>query len=275
MLFHGPANFLPEEVLEKVLEYLNPEGIKNALLVCRRWKKILYQQKFWRWATLEIKKDNCCIKEVFESDIFSLVDCIEISELANDKLKAFISIMATSEVSRGKELALLGLTNIEVIRPDELGIVVTRLSKFTLFYHEAHLDSIFSSIAESTDLVLESILFYDILFSKDECNPELMGRAFCRLPEASFYNCALPTDFLEELLTAMANCSDLTLKELWLPFGALSDVSAQVISEALSRFRIIMYDEPYCPSIPSDEDSMENDEDLNDDTDDEFVLPEA
>jgi len=247
---------LPLEILEITFSYLEPEEIRNGSLVCKRWKEILYQKKFWRWAVLIIsrvgRKNDCRVREVLNSEIFALVECIDINWAPNNDLIDLFSLMAESEICRGKELTLSSLVNVEVVKPEDLGIVVTKMRKVTL-WNPAHLNSIFDCVTVSIDLLLKSISFEGILFSKDICDPERMAIALCRLSEASFISSYLPTDFLSELLTVMVKCTNVTLRDLWLQ--SLSEVSNRILIEAKAKFKIHIDDEYYSSGESSSDES--------------------
>jgi len=208
-------------------------------------------------------------KKVVDSDIFRLVDCIEVRSISADDLTAFLSLLGNSDTCGDKELLLHSLYNIGDASADVLGLVVPRLKYFEMFRYQAHLNSIFNSIATSTELVLQSIMFIDILFDGDEdCDPELMAKGLSRVTEVSLYNCYfLPvTDFLSKFVTALINCPDKSLIDLWLPYGSPLVIGADIICKALSKFKIFIYDEDlssYSSEGPSLEEILILDEEIH------------
>ena len=56
---------------------------------------------------------------------------------------------------QGERVDILSLVNVEVVKPEDLGIVVTKMRKVTI-WNPAHLDSIFDCVTVSRDLVLKS-----------------------------------------------------------------------------------------------------------------------
>ena len=76
-----PAN-IPRELLNTIVGFLSPKDIKSAVLVNRRWKEYFHDEKFWKWAKLDLYDEYEGIKkEILESERFSVAGTMKLTNL--------------------------------------------------------------------------------------------------------------------------------------------------------------------------------------------------
>lgn len=65
-------------ILETISKYLDTISIKTVCLVSKTWKEVIEREKFWRWATLIVDRNN--YQEVTETRRIQLVSGIRIED---------------------------------------------------------------------------------------------------------------------------------------------------------------------------------------------------
>ena len=58
VIAENPVSRLPHEILDLVFSFLPTRDIKTVALVCRTWKSVTKQNKFWTKVLVRISSDD-------------------------------------------------------------------------------------------------------------------------------------------------------------------------------------------------------------------------
>lgn len=114
---------LPPEILLSILSWLDPPGLKAAVLVCKWWRSLGEQPLLWSWVNLTVwQGDLATVEHILKRPRFSLVSRIRLRAVSDSLLNSLSSHTSLREVS------VLG-TSLSTITPSLLARAVSCLNK--------------------------------------------------------------------------------------------------------------------------------------------------
>jgi len=249
---------IPDDIVIHVFDYLEPEDVKNCVLVSRKWKLLLSsKKKYWTWAKL--KADSEVLNQIVDSERFKLVDSLEFwikqdGELFKETMAEFFSKLAACEAYFGKQLSLIHCAREQSqimlqVLPEDFGSAVAQLSGF-ITYSEAtnrcwiskdQLNCMFKCIAEKEQLPLGTLELPYICL--DEVDPETLGRAVNRLESVNLHYCSMVSENATPMFTILAETVEPSLHTLHVGRNKLVDVAADILARAVCKLTSVNLNE--------------------------------
>jgi len=249
---------VPQLIVEKIFGFLGRDVLK-AVLVCKTWKRILNNCRYWKQIVLKINMEN--VSDVMNSDRLKLVGEIELMKLDQPELSGLFKQFAAGQSLRGRTLKCFGFYDEEyeyileneensgydvhiglrALNPQDIGIVATQLYSLDIDPHEKsywltadQVESIISMMAQSTNLPLKYLNLYRSDFSS--CAPDSFAAAITRLNEIDLSSSKQTSDMLTKLCEYII--SSKSYKPASIKFGKdASQVPSAIFSKALCRIK--------------------------------------
>jgi len=94
------VHLLPEEMLDRIFQFLSRDELKIVVLVCRRWRDTGEAPHFWAWVRLAVSQANLlALLQILRSRRFSGMTSIDLQVVSNPLCNLLLDLPGLREVA--------------------------------------------------------------------------------------------------------------------------------------------------------------------------------
>ena len=216
-------------VLELVFGLLLPRDMKNVVLVCRLWREVGEDPRFWAWVVIRVTRRNMItVPERLESRRMRAVRELRVTvEVSEEVLQA----MARHQ---GLRVVKMATANLSLLEPGQLAMVVARSEEVDLFGTQLvgqQLKALLTAIS-SGDSRLKKLAIS--VYKLSSFDLRLLSNAVNRLEEVELWGLDLTLKPWEEFMTSICEGGS-RLKKMDISNSNMSTVDASLLARAVNR----------------------------------------
>ena len=220
-------------ILSQVFLHLVPADIKTVALVCRDWRTLVEQPRYWAWAHTRISGRDFIKK--FKSKRIRNIGSVQL-DVSEVKIRKFFMSVENFRLFK-LDVGYVNLASVsadilseEVVRREEVKFCLCSLSP-------EQVNAIFSKTAQHEGLRLRNlhINFTDI--TGVPC--EVLSRALVRLASLDLWHCFLSAEQVRAVFRSILDSPRLTLRDLTITTSDFSSLEPSTLSRALLRLESV------------------------------------
>lgn len=257
----------PGELLEHIFKFLDPNTIKNAVCVSKKWKRIMETTSLWKWARAKMFQPNTWEKgrrpdelyghslqqiDIVRSNRFKFIE--EINLIETKQIRRHMNeIVVTLQRKDNLKTVVLEVGKGSKIDPENLAKLVSSTENFEL--SECHEDELEEDPGNSVHFI--PAIMNELVSNNQsktkwintsgyillDVEPDLFSRGAMKLDKLTIQDVGMTEQQGEKLFEYLATEGSASLKELDLKV-ILTNIRPDFIDGALGKLKKLALNEP-------------------------------